>query len=179
MSVLEWNNTKSQEGAHVPELTVLPFKSEYTIRTATPLDANAMAKLRIQLLEETEHFSEDRSSFLHSTELYFSNAIEKETYFGWIVEMEGQTVAMGGVNVFMRMPYPENPQGKEFYLLNLYTLPEFRRLGMGSALVQKAIELAKGHYAPRLWLDSTIKGLSIFEKAGFQRNQSAMELALT
>ena len=151
----------------------------YQIRLATPEDANAMARLRVALLQDTGELQEssELQAFVDLSAQYFVEAITDHSYVGWVAEDEAQLVGMGGVNVFRRLPYPANPAGEEWYLLNMYTLPAYRGLGIGSAITRAATAHAEAMGVHRVWLDTTDEGRPVYAKAGFIPSDagSAME----
>ncbi len=85
-------------------------------------------------------------------------------------------LATGGVNVFRRLPYPDNPQGEEWYLLNMYTLPDYRGSSLGRAITQAAIDYAKAQGIYRIWLNATDAGRSVYQQAGFVPVEGASEM---
>ena len=53
----------------------------------------------------------------------------------------------------------------------LYTLPEYRRRGVASALLQRAVEEARGHGANRLQLETevdNVRARGLYEGLGFE-----------
>ena len=128
-----------------------------------------MAQLRVNLLQDTGELqnTSDIQAFMTISAQYFTEAISNRTYIGWVAESEGQLVGTGGVNVFRRLPYPANPVGEEWYLLNMYTLPAYRGFGIGSAITRAAIDYAKASGVHRVWLDATDEGKPVYEKVGF------------
>ncbi len=150
----------------------------YQIRLATIEDAISMARLRVELLQDTGELqaSIDIQAFADLSAQYFIDAITDGSYIGWVAESEGQVVGIGGANVFRRLPYPANPAGEEWYLLNMYTLPTYRGLGIGSAITRAAIAHAKALGVRRVWLDATEEGRPVYEKAGFRPTDAALAM---
>lgn len=59
------------------------------------------------------------------------------------------------LNLFSRIPYLGNISGREGYILNIYTLPNYRKKGMAGKLVNTIIDYAKENEIKRLWLNSS------------------------
>lgn len=150
----------------------------YQIRLATPEDAIPMARLRVELLQDTgePQDASDIAAFADLSAQYFIDALTDRSYIGWVAESEGQIVGIGGANVFRRLPYPANPTGEEWYLLNMYTRPDYRGLGIGSEITRAAIAQAEVAGVRRVWLDATEEGRPVYEKAGFSSTDTALAM---
>jgi GNAT superfamily N-acetyltransferase len=85
-------------------------------------------------------------------------------------------VACGGIVFMERPPYQGNLEGREAYLMNMYTLPEWRGKGMGAAIVAELVKCAKEAGAKRVSLDAEPNARRLYGKAGFHENVEAMEI---
>ena len=79
---------------------------------------------------------------------YFTRAAGDESAFSWLAEAakkrgDPQIVAAGTLALFVRPPYPGNLAGVEGYLLNMYTLPEWRQQGLATVLLDAITAYAK------------------------------------
>ena len=61
----------------------------------------------------------------------------------------------------------EIPKGKTGYILNMFTLKEFRNNGIGSLLFQKIIDEANQLNLDRIELHATQDGEPIYRRSGF------------
>lgn len=93
----------------------------------------------------------------------------------WLVEVEGQPVACGTLAFFVRPPYPGNLSGREAYLLNMYTRPDWRKRGMASALLEAMASCACGLQLGKLWLHASEEGRPLYERLGFAGNPAYLE----
>lgn len=68
---------------------------------------------------------------------------------------------------FPHPPGPRNLRGLEAYVLNVYTKPEFRRLGIARALMARTIDEARAAGVTRIWLRASHEGRPLYEEIGF------------
>lgn len=147
------------------------------IRRATLDDVNQLVQLRLLLFEETgELVQRDVTAFAEALHTYFVKSLTQETYLAWLAEGDHRIVASSGLHLFERLPVPENLSGKEGYILNMYTLPEWRGQGLATVLLQEIIAYAKATGIRRLWLHATEAGRPVYEKIGFVAEGDAMHL---
>jgi GNAT superfamily N-acetyltransferase len=97
----------------------------------------------------------------------FEESLSRETFLAWLAEGQGKTLAIGGVLLFRRPPTGENMTGLDGYVMNMYTLSEWRGRGIASRLLQIiTAEMCLCHVG-RLWLHATPIGRPIYETCGF------------
>jgi ribosomal protein S18 acetylase RimI-like enzyme len=68
---------------------------------------------------------------------------------------------------FPHPPGPLSPGGREAYILNVYTRPEARRLGLARMLMERAVEEARAAGVRRIWLRASDDGRTLYESMGF------------
>ncbi len=153
------------------------------IRRATSVDVEALAALRVTFLAEEEslHDESERARFLQLTRQYLARAIPSGEFVSWVAEASGELVATSGLIFFQRPPSLQNPSGKEAFILNMYTIPQWRSRGLATQLLQALLQYVQTQTdAHRIWLYATPPGKPIYEKAGFQTKQRKMlEMELT
>jgi GNAT superfamily N-acetyltransferase len=86
-----------------------------------------------------------------------------------------QIVAAGTLALFVRPPYPGNLAGVEGYLLNMYTLPEWRQQGLATALLDAITAYAKARELGKVWLHASDEGRPLYERIGFVTNPDYLE----
>ena len=80
---------------------------------------------------------------------------------------------------FLRMlPTEDHPAGLRARLMNMYTVPGFRRRGIARALVTALIDEARQHGATEISLDATVAGRPLYRAPGFRESGGAMTLNL-
>lgn len=108
---------------------------------------------------------------------YLGIAMPANEYFGWVADVEGRTIASGGVVIHSLPPGPRNLDGREGYIMNIYTVPEWRGKGVATAIMQAILDYLHDLNIPVATLHATDAGRPIYEKLGF-KNTNEMRLAL-
>ena len=118
-------------------------------------------------------------SIERANRLFFEEHLDSSLARTWVAEIDRKIVAAGTLAFYVRPPHPGNLAGKEAYLLNMYTLPEYRRRGLASGILTAATSYAQSQQIKRVWLHASEAGRPIYEAAGFQPSTDYMELKST
>ncbi len=89
-------------------------------------------------------------------------------FVAWMADLDGRPVAGAGLQWFAHPPGFANPGGLEAYILNVYTRPEARRMGLARALMQRLVEEATRRGVRRIWLRASEDGRPLYEAMGFR-----------
>ena len=140
------------------------------VRQAHDDDLTAMAALRKAWTEEYAGQSIDDDAYLDNYRSW--HAMERERRITWLAELADEPIGMLNMVVFTRMPRPRpeggpEPIGRWGYIANMFVRPEHRNNGIGSALVQAAIEYADEHRYARIVLTPSEKAVPFYGRAGF------------
>lgn len=153
-----------------------------TYRRATVNDVQTLIDYRVRFLSELYgHPENDETRILRkSLRQYFSEAIPSGSFIAWLAEHEGKTVGTGGLVVW-QMPgrYGGLETGRLGYILNMCTIPEARRSGVCTRLLEELTREAKLMKLRYLHLHASEDALNIYRKAGFvepKRIELAMKL---
>jgi len=103
----------------------------FEIRRANENDVSRLLSLAEEFMHGTATY-EERLSILKS-------ALKDPDYELWIAEADGEIV--GFIDLWTIHDFCHG--GKLSYIQNLYVAPKYRRLGVGSKLLQKVIERAE------------------------------------
>ena len=105
---------------------------------------------------------------------YFASAIPTGEYVGWIAYPtdDSQPVAGAGVQFRHLLPRPTVPGdglllGQEGLILNVYTVPAWRRRGLAQHLMETIVAWAADAGIVRLVLAASPAGRPLYEKIGF------------
>ncbi|HCQ8731878.1 TPA: GNAT family N-acetyltransferase [Enterococcus faecalis] len=140
---------------------------------------NDFWQLRQQLFEELSEIEslEDRQKLENTTKEFYLSHINKDL-ISWGVIIENEIIASSSLSLFNRIPYQENLTGKEGYILNIYTCPNYRKQGIASQLLNEMKEYAKQNQINRLWLSSSENGIALYKEHGFIEKSNEMEIFL-
>ena len=143
-------------------------------------DIEELVKLRIKFLYEAEKISKETSSDLLQKSLinYFTTHLKNKEFVAWLAVEDNMIIGTSGVCFNFVPPSFGNISGVEAYIMNMYTLPEARKKGVGTVLLGKLIEDITERKVKKARLITTEIGKSLYLKAGFQENNSEMVLCL-
>ena len=99
---------------------------------------------------------------------YFRIAFRDNTFSAWIAEFDSLVVGFGAI-VIQRIPGNfDLINGFEGYVLNMYTVPEYRNNGICSALLDKLINEGKELGLNKIYLHASADGIELYRKKGFK-----------
>lgn len=150
-------------------------------RVATLADIPDLARLRIDFLKEVQspetHLVEDEglNEILFD---YFGQHIASGDFVAWLGIADGKVVATSGLCFSKIIPGFTLLDGRVAYIMNIYTLPLWRKKGIGKQVFYHILEEAKQRNYKRVLLHATEDGRPIYEKFGFKATHDEMELKL-
>jgi GNAT superfamily N-acetyltransferase len=141
-----------------------------SIRRAEPPDAAALLEFRLGMMGdvfgEKAWLGVDRETLRAANEKWIGEHFGRD-FIAWIADLDGRPVASVGLMWFPHPPGPLSPGGREAYILNVYTRPEARRLGLARMLMERAVEEARAAGVRRVWLRASDDGRPLYESMGF------------
>lgn len=147
-------------------------------KRATLEDINTLAETRIEVLKvanklcaDTDMGEVERQSYL-----YYQKALSDGSHIAYLVFDESGCIGTGGVSFFQVMPTYHNPSGKKAYIMNMYTNPKYRRKGIAYKTLDMLIKEIKSKGISSISLEATDMGRPLYEKYGFVKMNSEMEL---
>lgn len=151
-------------------------------REATLADIKDLARLRIDFLKEVQRPKTRlvREEGLHEILLdYFQKYIESGDFVAWVALADGEIISTSGLCFSQIIPGFTLLDGRVAYIMNIYTLPEWRKKGVGKQVFHHILEAAKERGYKRVLLHATEDGRPIYEKFGFRATNDEMELRLS
>lgn len=148
------------------------------IRPACEADIPALVALRCGLFESMGYNDPvllDRIAEANAH--YFATSLPQGKFRAWVAEASGEIVASGGLVIHSIPPTAYNLAGREGYIMNLYTQAEWRRQGVGTAILQAILEYLRAQGIPLVSLHATLDGRRIYESQGF-KSSNEMRLRL-
>ncbi|WP_394994155.1 GNAT family N-acetyltransferase [Emticicia sp.] len=152
-----------------------------TYHKATLHDLDELVRLRIAFLKEVQkaekrQYSEEELST--TLRQYLSKSMSNDEFVAWLAISNGKIVATSGLCFFEITPGFTLIDGKIAYILNIYTLPEWRGKGIGKQVFGHVLQEAIGRGYKRISLHASDEGRPIYEKFGFRLTGDEMELRL-
>jgi GNAT superfamily N-acetyltransferase len=141
-----------------------------TYRKAVISDAEKLAEIRSIFLKEANDVpSEEARIIIEQANLeYLRQALYDNTFISWVALDNKEIIATSGLSFSVIPPLYRIPDGKVAFIMNMYTFPLYRNLGIGTELFKKIVEEAKQLGYKKITLFATDMGRPIYEKYGFE-----------
>ncbi|MHA1167823.1 MAG: GNAT family N-acetyltransferase [Candidatus Hodarchaeales archaeon] len=149
-----------------------------TFRKATIDDLDDLIILRIELFREMrgELREKLKKEFEKSLRRYLPSALSTGDFIAWIAQDNDRTVAISGLIFCNKPPSDNNLSGREAYILNMYTLPMYRKQGIALKLLDNLITVAREAGIKLIRLHTTEIGKGVYKQAGFAELNTEMVL---
>lgn len=153
----------------------------FHLRRATRADAAGFAEERLALFREAEGFAPgaDHAALERETLAAFEEQVERGTTVAWLA-FAGADRDVGSValHVFERLPSVSNRVPLEAYVSHVWVHPDWRRRGVGTALLGAVVDEARARGAKRIRLHATEEGRKLYDALGFRLRTNDMEIRL-
>jgi GNAT superfamily N-acetyltransferase len=151
--------------------------SDYTIRRATLDDVEEMVRLRHDMQAEMGERpgSVDADAIVDATREYFQKQLNGAHFTGFLAEADGKIVGTGAFVVYDTPPSTANPSGTDAYVLNMYTVPEYRGRSIARDILKALLDRAYEEGARRVWLRTSAQARPVYEHLGFESRDNYMQ----
>ena len=151
----------------------------FTYKRATYEDIDILTKIRIEVLRAANQLSDaaDMSEIERESYNYYQKALCDGSHIAYLVFDGSRFVAAGGVSFFQVMPTYHNLSGRKAYIMNMYTAPAYRRLGIAYRTLELLMQDIKTQGISQITLEATKAGRKLYEKFGFVPMKNEMEYA--
>ena len=152
--------------------------SSITYRAADLKDVEVLAVLRREFLIEVADARPDDESILPRLRNWFKEKLA-DGHFCAILACNGnEVIASSGLVVHEHPPGIMIPNGREAYIMNMYTKPNWRGQGIATTIFRKLLDIARQKQCSRVALHALPPGRPIYEKEGFTPGDKEMRLDL-
>lgn len=147
-------------------------------KKATIEDINVLTKSRIEVLKAANKLADDvdMAEVEAQTHDYYKKAFSDGTHTAYLVFDGGRFIGAGGISYFQVMPTYHNASGSKAYIMNMYTNPDYRRLGIAYKTLELLVADAREKGVKAISLEATNMGRPLYEKFGFVKMNNEMEL---
>lgn len=153
---------------------------EFDYRKATTDDLDILTKTRIEVLRAANGLDDNTnmSRVEKETRAYYENALANGSHTAYLVFDGDVFIGAGGISYYTVMPTFHNPTGRKAYIMNMYTRPDHRRMGIATKTLDLLIQDVKKRAVTSLSLEATDMGRKLYERYGFVSMTSEMELPI-
>jgi len=155
-------------------------QASYTIRRATIDDIDALVQFRVAMQREVGKtpLSDPMAEFTRATREYMLTALPEGTFIAWVADADdGAIVGTSGLIFFKRPPTARDSASSDAYIINMYTVPEWRKRGIAGALVEQIITFVRTETSTkRIFLRAETEARPVYERAGFVAATDVMDL---
>lgn len=146
------------------------MKDGYEIRSAIPADAETIAQHRRAIFVDMGESAEsglDRMTVV--TAPWVERKIATGVYQGWLAIAPGGSIVAGlGLWLIEWQPTMSDLSGRRGMILNVYTEPAHRRLGISRQLMKTALDWCRENHVNMVILHATEKGRPLYASFGFK-----------
>ena len=145
-----------------------------TCRLATSKDMGILIDYRILLIKDVQRVIplENEKKLRKALRRYYVKAMNDKICFSYIAECQKKAITLGTLVLWDKPGNFSTINGKIGYILNIYTLPEYRGLGAATQILDKLIVHARKLKVRKLELHASPIGEPIYRKAGFKEHPS-------
>ncbi|MEE3467498.1 MAG: GNAT family N-acetyltransferase [Eubacterium sp.] len=147
---------------------------EYEKMTEKRIDI--MVELRIKQLRD-EGATED-FNLVPNLQDFYRRHLDDSTFVSWLAIDGDKVVGTSGMSFVEKPPYFGCPTGRIGLLSNMYTDPEYRRMGIAKELLSRVVEEARAHGCGTVQVTASDMGVLLYTDFGFVKNKNFMQYKL-
>jgi len=147
-------------------------------RRADMRGVEALAILRRGFLLEVADARPDDTSILPRLRNWFKDKLANGDFSAILALAGDEVIASSGLVVHEHPPGIMIPNGREAYIMNMYTRPAWRGKGIATVIFRKLLDIAREKECTRVALHALPLGRAIYEKEGFVAGNKEMRLDL-
>lgn len=156
--------------------------SDITYHQATVADIDSLIALRVDFLAEAVGAGPPDPAWLTALRNFLNTTLPAGTLVVYLARAGAEHVGVGWLLYQQTVPSPASLSGRDAYVMNIYTLPAWRRRGVAAAIVGKLVDCARQTDCRRVALHALPHARTIYTRAGFhqvaEEGMTEMRLAL-
>jgi hypothetical protein len=140
-----------------------------TFHKATLNDISTLVENRILFALELSNAQNEQTIGALRIQMtnYFSKATANNTCVSFIAKCDGKVAGIGSVHLREMPGNFKNPSGRWGYIMNMYTVPEFRRKGICKTILNLLVAEGKTFGVTAFELHATKDGEMVYTQEGF------------
>lgn len=152
------------------------MSSQLIVRTATPADVSALARLRYEFRTALAAPNEDAAIFIERCERWMAQRLAAgEAWRCWVAENGGEVVGTVWLHTAEKMPNPVDESEAYGYITNFFVREDVRGNGIGAALLTAALHESEAQQLRAVILWSTPRSRALYRRLGFDVRDNLLE----
>lgn len=149
-------------------------------RVAEADEIDRILELRMDFISEfrPEYSPEQLEEIKRGSSDYFREKTAQGLYTAFFGEADGQVVCTAALLFYDYPPLHSEKPRRIGHVLNFFTRKEYRRKGLGRALMEYLLNYAGEHGVDKVDLDATEAGYPLYLECGFKTNDRYMHYVL-
>jgi hypothetical protein len=136
-------------------------------------DLQLLIDSRIDFLKDYwgDQSKELEDNLREQLKLYFEKVVTAGDYICWYATIKNEFAGVGGIVIMQRPGSFRAPQGISGYIMNMYTVPKFRKQGIAGTILSKLMASGIEEHVQFFELHATKDGEPVYIKAGFAQHK--------
>jgi len=147
--------------------------SEIRYRRLEKEDIPVFIEIRLNQLQEEG--AEPIIDLVPELNEYYTKHLIDGTFVSWLAVDGNKIIGTSGLSFVEKPPYYSNPSGKIGLLSSMYTLKEYRRMGISKQLLYKEVQEAKEYGCGAVQITASDTGVLLYTDFGFEKNCNFMQ----
>jgi predicted acetyltransferase len=146
--------------------------NQITYHKATVDDTSTLVENRILFALEISGGQDEEviQALREQMTTYLLKATADNSFISFIAKSNGIVAGIGSMHVRELPGNFKNPSGKWAYIMNMYTIPAFRRKGVCKNILNMLVEEGKQYGITGFDLHATAEGELVYRQNGFEMN---------
>jgi GNAT superfamily N-acetyltransferase len=149
------------------------------IRLARQEDIDSLIKMRWDFTIEHDTNGKVKEEyydhFIHECREFLLEAINGRNWHIWLVEQDKKIVSHIFIELVHRVPRPGRTTYPFAYMTNVYTLPDYRGIGIGSKLIEKVNQWVKEQNYEFIIVWPSDESIDFYRRNGYMHCKEPME----
>lgn len=146
------------------------------IRLAMQTDCASLVRLRYSFRSIPDADSETEIEFRNRCTNWMSSRLRQDNWRCWVVEQEDEIIGALWLQIIEKIPNPTNEPEFHGYITNVFVKESARGSGIGSRLIEMAIDYCKRLPVHAVILWPSEKSRTLYERHGFAARSDLFEL---
>jgi GNAT superfamily N-acetyltransferase len=147
------------------------------IRLAEAKDIKQLIRMRWDFTIEYDETKRNASfiDFEKECQAFLENAIDSGQWFIWVAEESGKVASHIYIELIQKVPRPGRITYPFAYMTNVYTVPEFRNMGIGSEMLKTINKWIKENNYEFVIVWPSDESINYYKKNGYVNCTEPME----